>query len=151
MISPTIPLSGSATRPRLLHAEDTPEIAYSVALVLRAHGWDVTSVEDGTAALACVAAERFDVVLTDHNMPRLDGLGLVEALRSVGYDGRIVVFSGWLRPEMRAAYERLRVDGFAQKPASAATLLALLASVSQAGWADPGGSIAERKRACFQR
>jgi CheY-like chemotaxis protein len=54
----------------------------TAALIARELGWRVCQAENGRAALEAVGRDRPDAVVTDLQMPELDGLGLVEALHS---------------------------------------------------------------------
>jgi two-component system, chemotaxis family, chemotaxis protein CheY len=53
-----------------------------VAFTLEGAGYRVRQAEDGEAALAKLAGTRPDMVITDLNMPRLDGIGLIRRLRA---------------------------------------------------------------------
>ena len=65
-----------------LVADDSPVVRDVIAQALRAHGLLVVVASDGEEALAMLEAQaRVDVVVTDIEMPRLDGLALVRALR----------------------------------------------------------------------
>lgn len=66
---------------QLLVVEDEPCISELVALTLEDAGYTVATVADGQAALGELAAADYDLVLSDVMLPRLDGLGLVEAMR----------------------------------------------------------------------
>src|SRR4030095_284131 len=68
-------------RGRILLADDNADLRDHVARLLRPH-WDVTAVVDGQDALDQAVHEQFDLVLTDVMMPRLDGFGLITALRA---------------------------------------------------------------------
>jgi CheY-like chemotaxis protein len=66
-----------------LVADDSPVVRDIIAQALRAHGLQVLVAGDGEEALAVFGAHaRVDLVVTDIDMPRLDGLSLVRALRS---------------------------------------------------------------------
>jgi len=66
-----------------LVADDSPVVRDVLAQALRAHGMHVLLASDGEEALAlCGTQRRVDVVITDIDMPRLDGLALVRSLRS---------------------------------------------------------------------
>lgn len=93
--------------------------------LLQSRGCACEAVAGGQEALQAIAADTrgFDLVLTDHQMPGLDGLALVQTLRAAGFPGRILVHSSTLDVTGRLAYERLRVDGIIEKPAPASTLL----------------------------
>ena len=63
-----------------------------------------------------VATKKFDLVITDHRMPRSGGLELVRKLRQQKYRGKIVVLSGHLSPDNIGIYEELDVDEVVGKP-----------------------------------
>jgi len=66
-----------------LLADDSPIVRDIVAQALRSYGLHVLVAGDGAEALEIFGAQNHvDIVLTDIDMPRLDGLGLVRALRS---------------------------------------------------------------------
>ncbi len=58
---------------KLLLAEDDPSIQLVARLSLKRAGFDVTVAANGVEALACVAADRPDVILLDWMMPEMDG------------------------------------------------------------------------------
>jgi len=78
-----------------------------IAQALRAHGLHVLTAGDGEEALAVFGASaRVDIVVTDIDMPRLDGLALVRALRGRASSKDIPVVAISMRggePERRAA------------------------------------------------
>jgi DNA-binding NarL/FixJ family response regulator len=58
----------------------------------------------------------FDLLITDHSMPRMNGVELVKRLRDAVFPGKIVVLSAHLSAENRAAYLALGVDLMIPKP-----------------------------------
>ncbi len=66
---------------RILLAEDSNPTRERLETALRDRGYSVTSARDGSEALARFEREVVDLVLSDYCMPRLDGLGLLRALR----------------------------------------------------------------------
>src|SRR5580658_11048507 len=69
---------------RILVVEDDPEAALYMVHVLGKRGrFDVTHTADPAAALRMAAAEQWDLVVTDVDMPGMTGLELVDALRLV--------------------------------------------------------------------
>jgi len=69
--------------PRVLAVDDSASMRQMVAFTLREAGFDVTEAYDGANALEIAQKESFKVVLCDVNMPNLDGIGLVKALRQL--------------------------------------------------------------------
>ncbi|MBI2170191.1 MAG: response regulator [Actinobacteria bacterium] len=66
---------------RVLLADDNADMRDYVASLLRSR-WEVETVADGVAALEAIRRQTPDLVLTDVMMPRLDGIGLLSAIRS---------------------------------------------------------------------
>jgi CheY-like chemotaxis protein len=64
--------------PIIVIAEDDVGILELLALVLEDEGYCVRRTTDGVAALAQLAAERADLLLTDNMMPQLSGLALID-------------------------------------------------------------------------
>ncbi len=67
---------------RILVVDDSPSVRQVETFVLSGAGYEVVEAVDGQDALARLASGPVHLVLTDLNMPRLDGLGLVRALRA---------------------------------------------------------------------
>jgi len=66
---------------RILAVDDSPSMRQMVSVALAQAGHDVASASDGVEALKIAGAERFDLVITDVNMPNMDGITLVRELR----------------------------------------------------------------------
>lgn len=69
-----------AQAPRALVVDDSPDQARLVAFLLEKQGMTVEIAENGREALQIVGRAEFDVVVTDLQMPEMDGLDLVEAV-----------------------------------------------------------------------
>lgn len=70
-----------SSNPRqVLLVEDDPSVADLYATVLRLHGHAVTVAGDGLAGLAAVRSGRFDIILLDIRMPRMDGLAMLRTM-----------------------------------------------------------------------
>jgi two-component system chemotaxis response regulator CheY len=67
---------------RVLVVDDSPSIRRMVAATLQGAGYEVTECGDGQEALDRVRLRPAHAVLTDQNMPRLDGLGFIRAFRA---------------------------------------------------------------------
>jgi len=79
---------------RILLVDDEEEIRTLLSRHLRRLGYTVEEAGDGEEALALVGTAVPDVVVTDMAMPRLDGLGLLQALRSIDPDVPVIVLTG---------------------------------------------------------
>lgn len=69
-------------REKVLLVEESPTIAAVIHATLTREGYHVFRVTDGLDAFKCALAEHPDLILSDLAMPRLDGYGLVEKIRS---------------------------------------------------------------------
>ena len=101
---------------RILAVDDEEAIAESIAYLLEAPHRTIAVAKDGKEALAAAEREKFDIVITDHRMPRGGGLELVRQLRQRKYKGKIVLISAYLSPEHIGAYEEMDVDEIVGKP-----------------------------------
>lgn len=87
---------------RVLVAEDNPAVREFVSRSIGSMGCKVATAADGQDALDKLAAETFDVLVTDIVMPNVDGIALaMKAVRD--YPGlRVVMISGYAQERMRA-------------------------------------------------
>lgn len=117
----------------MLCAEDDDQIAFIVKNVLEREGHHVERVLDGEEALERITADVkfFDLLITDHQMPRRSGLALVSKLRDTAFSGTIVVHSSRLRDAEAEAYRALAVDHILSKPVQLAVLLAVVQQVME--------------------
>ena len=103
---------------RILAVDDEPSVTLSLRFVFGDPRYELTCVDDGNAALARLDAnsDLFDVIIVDEKMPRLTGVELVSAMRQRGINGKIIVVSAHLSPEIREAYARMDVHVMFSKP-----------------------------------
>jgi CheY-like chemotaxis protein len=103
---------------RILVVEDDKAVARVIALMLGGPAAKIAMAANGWEALIKIGATArpFDVVITDHRMPRMNGLQLVERLRTKNFGGKILVLSAHLTEEDIRAYEELNVDMMMTKP-----------------------------------
>src|SRR5579871_6473739 len=67
---------------RIIAVDDSKTMREMVSVTLRSAGFEVTVAEDGQKALTILRAAQMDLVITDLNMPNLDGISLIRALRA---------------------------------------------------------------------
>lgn len=67
---------------RILAVDDSPSMRDMVRIALTSAGFDVISASDGQEALDLARSSGFDLVLSDVNMPVMDGIQLIRALRA---------------------------------------------------------------------
>lgn len=67
----------------ILAVDDSPSIRQMVSFTLKAAGYEITEASDGQDGLDKAKSKSFNLVLTDQNMPRMDGLTLIKSLRAM--------------------------------------------------------------------
>lgn len=121
------------TRPtRILTVDDSASMRALLNHALCAHGFDVAQADDGQAALEWLALNEVDLVITDINMPRLDGFGLIEQLRtgSRHRDRPILVLTTESSDEKKARARAAGATGWIVKPFDAEKLVAAVRRVT---------------------
>ncbi len=80
---------------KILYAEDNEKIRDSYVLVLKRYFKEVIEACDGKEALELYRSHKPDIVLTDINMPELDGLELIRIIRQDDKTTKIIVLSAY--------------------------------------------------------
>ena len=114
---------------RILIVDDDAGTRTALARLLDGQGYQVDSAPDGEAALGRLAEQPPDVIVTDLDMPAMDGLQLLAELRTRGHDVPVIVVTS--AAEVRSAVEAMRAGAtdYITKPVD---LDALLLSVERA-------------------
>ena len=68
---------------KILAVDDSASMRQMVSFTLKKAGFDVTEAKDGQEALEIAKSSQFDVVISDVNMPVMDGITLVQNLRTL--------------------------------------------------------------------
>ncbi len=118
---------------RILIVDDDDIIRGLFEAVLSRAGYGTESVTNGEEALVMLATAEFDLVLTDRNMPVLDGVGLIRTLRAAGSRIPVMMVSGSLANNGGLPADvRDEIAVALPKPASVSELLAGV--VRTLGW-----------------
>jgi signal transduction histidine kinase len=110
----------------VLCVEDEPVTLEFLKEMLRPHVRQVLSARDGHEGFFEFARIRPDIVLTDMEMPRMDGLEMGQAIRSLSPITQIVLITGLEDPRILKRGIQLKADGFLSKPVSIQDLLGTL-------------------------
>jgi DNA-binding response OmpR family regulator len=111
--------SPASIRPRILVVDDDARSRKAVARLLSEEGYDATVAADGEEASGLLVSLKPDLVVTDLDMPRLDGRALVRRVRSLQPGTPVLVLSARSEAEVDAP-----TDGFFAKPIQIERLLA---------------------------
>jgi CheY-like chemotaxis protein len=109
---------------RVLFIDDNADVRDVCSELLRRAGFRVDVAEDGEAGWEAITTKPFDLVITDHNMPRLSGLELVRRIRSMSSTLPVILVSGnvpWDEPDLQWT---LRPGVVIQKPFGLVELMA---------------------------
>lgn len=104
------------SRARILIADDSEVCRTVLAILLKNAGYDVTSVVNGREALAKLREHTYDLAILDNDMPELDGLGTMKALRAFAPNLPVAVCSGTLSADLRSRYEQHTIEAIYDKP-----------------------------------
>lgn len=122
--SPTPPI-------RVLTVDDSASMRALLLGALSSRGFAVEQAEDGQQAFEWLASNEVDVIITDINMPRLDGFGLIEKLRAstLHADRPILVLTTESSEEKKQRARKAGATGWIVKPFDADKLTAALRRV----------------------
>ncbi len=114
----------------ILLVDDSITIREALRKVLEKVGHSVKEADDGLRALPVTQQMSFNLIITDINMPEMDGLSFVEAVRSDSSNRNkntpVVVLSTENSAIMKTRAKKLGVKGWATKPVSESKLLEIL-------------------------
>lgn len=119
---PAIIMDAPAGSARILVAEDDADTRGLIQRVLENQGYAVTTAADGVEALARLAAGAFDLILSDVNMPNLDGLRLMEIKAQKRIGTPVIFFTAEGEGEARAL--ALGAEDYIKKPVSKDVIVA---------------------------
>jgi two-component system, chemotaxis family, chemotaxis protein CheY len=112
----------------ILVVDDSPNMRQLLELHLRAAGYDVQVAEDGVTAGYCVLRTPPDLIITDVNMPHMDGFEFIAALRADASIPKIPVIFLTTEEEGEMRGKELGAVGYVAKPIRADKLLSLVAA-----------------------
>jgi two-component system OmpR family response regulator len=101
---------------RIMLVEDDRPLAEALTTLLVQSGYAVDTVHDGVSAEALGATERFDLVILDLNLPEMDGLAVLRALRARSDDAAVLILTARGAPEDRVRGLNLGADDYLTKP-----------------------------------
>lgn len=115
----------------ILAVDDSPSMRDMVRIALSAAGFEVSQAADGEEALALARSRSFDLVLSDVNMPRMNGIELIRALRaeSAYKHTPILMLTTESTPERKREGKDAGATGWIVKPFDPASLVATMQRV----------------------
>lgn len=108
---------------RILVVDDDPILRLVNAQILSFSGYQVDTAEDGVAAWEVLQVKSYDLLITDHSMPKLTGLELIKKLRSEGHHLPVIMVSGAIPTKELSRYPWLQLNAMLSKPYTGDELL----------------------------
>ncbi|MGH9682494.1 MAG: PP2C family protein-serine/threonine phosphatase [Candidatus Acidiferrales bacterium] len=130
-MTPELEIELNAAQPRVLIADDQPDVIEALRLLLKGHGYSTESATSPAAILDAVSTREFDLVLMDLNYARdttsgREGLDLLAQLKGLGTAPPVVVMTGWATVNLAVEAMQQGVGDFVEKPWANVRLLEIL-------------------------
>ncbi len=131
-LSPVLP-PASFAQPRVLVADDDPDVRELLARGLRAVGYEVVHARDGREAVELLDRESVDAIVTDIAMPEMSGIQLLRSIRSRNADVPVVLVTG--SPDLETAMQAVKLGAlvYLTKPVDLDELRRVLARAVRLG------------------
>ncbi|HWU02549.1 MAG TPA: response regulator [Novosphingobium sp.] len=115
----------------ILTVDDSASLRMAVRIALNGAGYTVTEAADGSEGLAKASTQRFDLIITDLNMPRMDGLTMIREIRKspVQAGVPIVFLTTESDDAMKAQAKAAGATGWLVKPFNADNLVKIARKV----------------------
>src|SRR5712692_2149004 len=125
------PKSSNANAPRVLIADDQPDVLEALRLLLKTEGYQIELVSSPAGVLNALDAREFDVVLIDLNYARdttsgLEGLDLLSKIQALDNTIPVIVMTAWSSVKVAVEAMRRGARDFVQKPWENERLISIL-------------------------
>jgi DNA-binding response OmpR family regulator len=111
---------------RILIVDDDPDVHQLLMAALAAPDRQIENASDGLAGFRSIEAAPYDLVMTDVNMPGMDGLALLEQIRALRPDTRVLVMTVANTPENVIRAIRERAFSYFSKPFSVNSVIEMV-------------------------
>jgi sigma-B regulation protein RsbU (phosphoserine phosphatase) len=130
--------SACALQPRILIADDQPDLIDALRLLLKGEGMEIEAAMSPEATLSAIAADSFDLLLMDLNYTSdttsgREGIDLLSRVQAVDSLLPVIVMTGWGSVDLAVEAMRRGVRDFVQKPWDNAQLLSTLRAEIEEG------------------
>jgi two-component system chemotaxis response regulator CheY len=113
---------------QILTVDDSASVRQMVSFTLNKAGYEVTEAQDGKDGVAQAGRKKFDLIITDLNMPVLDGIGMICEVRKIAGYGftPILMLTTESQQEKKEAGRKAGATGWIVKPFNADQLVAVV-------------------------
>ncbi|MCG7871195.1 MAG: response regulator transcription factor [Candidatus Thiodiazotropha lotti] len=116
---------------KILLVEDSVRLQRSLSAGLKRHGFSVDQAFDGEQALSYIRHNRYDTILLDLVLPKIDGLNVLSTLRNEGNNDQVLILSANDQTEDRIRGLDLGADDYMVKPFSFDELVSRLRALNR--------------------
>ncbi len=102
---------------KVLLVDDEKEFLEIMSERMTARGMEVTTAESATEALSILEKQTFDAVLMDFQMPEMDGLDALKAIKNLKPELQIILLTGYATTEKTVEAMKIGATDFLEKPA----------------------------------
>ena len=107
---------------KILIIDDEKSIRSTLREILEYEKFEVEEAADGAGGIECVKNNRFDVILCDIKMPKMDGIAAMGEIYRIRPDARVILSSGFNEEELCERVTDQAPSGFIRKPYSMSLL-----------------------------
>lgn len=122
---------------RILLVEDDKETAKFIVQGMNAAGHTVDHAADGRDGLFMATEEKYDLLIVDRMLPKLDGLAIIQALRTSGNQSPVLILSALSQVDERVRGLKAGGDDYLVKPFAFSELLARVEVLARRGSSKP--------------
>ncbi len=101
--------------PRILVVDDETSMCQYLTILLRKEGYEVTTASSGVEALALMERRPFDVVISDIQMPQLDGIQLLKGIKAIDPDTPVIMLTAYASEQSAIDAVNLGAYAYLQK------------------------------------
>jgi len=123
-------MNSAQEAPRILLVDDDRDACTIMSKLLAAHGYQVDTAEGGTAALARVRTQEYQLAILDYRMPGMNGVELFARMREVRPDVRGIFLTGY--PTVDTVFPAISegIERVLAKPVDIKELLSVIKEVT---------------------
>jgi|GEM_PF-298134 len=121
-----VAMTREGAKTRILFVDDEVGFTEAMSKVLASHSFDVKTANSGSSAVDIFSKEEFDLVITDLNMPNMDGIELIRRIRDIKPEQQILIVTGFPSHESQEEAFKMGVENYIVKPFSTKRFLELV-------------------------
>jgi two-component system response regulator (stage 0 sporulation protein F) len=121
-------MSAPRANPAIILVDDEPDILRLLQLIINglATGYTILTCTDGDVALEQAMQQPTPLIITDYNLPGMNGLQLTAALKAYTPATRVVLISGYISPDLEQRARDRGVDSLVRKPFQVDSLIQIV-------------------------